>query len=462
MDYKLYKTMEEVQEQGKSTEQIKQELYQLWQECFGDSDTYTNFYFKWKVKENQILTVYREQRISAMLHLNPYQLVMKGKNISSNYIVGVATRQQDRRQGLMKKLLEESLRQMYEEKMPFTYLMPAAEAIYSPFDFRIIYELTPWNQFLYDTYRALLKRNLVDSQSIDVMDNLGRNWDESSQIEAQTDSFDEINQNKVRIVVSDERSQEKAQNVTIDENIQKKVRNVTLDEDIQKKVRLVTLDESSEEDINNLVYFSNDLLSKRYDVYVKRTPFYFIRLMNEMKSTKGNVLVFYNGQEAVGYMAYMAEETIYITEAIYNEEWKDTIFDTVLMEDRTVHGMMLQGGVKSHKAPTIMSRIVHLEAFIQDMTAKEELDFVIQVNDPIIHNNNGCYNLHFTNRGCNITRTESVPDLSLTISELTKLCFGKLQEKELDDLICGKDSAVILGKLKSINTYNKVFINDVV
>lgn len=436
MEYKLYKRIEEVQEQGKSIEQIKKEIYQLWQECFGDSDSYADFYFQWKVRDNQILTIYKERRICAMLHLNPYQIVMKGKSICSNYIVGVATRQQDRRQGLMKRLLEESLDQMYDIKMPFTYLMPAAEAIYSPFDFRIIYELAPWNQFLYETYQALSKQNLKANQDMEGKDYLVEILDESSQIEARIDNIDESSQIEARIDIIDESS--------------------------QKKIEIVIMDENSNEDIDNLVHYSNELMSKRYDVYVNKTSYYFKRLLHEMKSTKGSLLVFYHGKQIVGYMAYMAEETIYITEAIYNEEWKKAIFTTILTEDKTVYEVMIQGGLKCHKAPTIMARIVHLEAFLQNMTAREDFKVTIQLNDPILSRNNGCFELHFTNMGCKVANTENPPNLSMTISELTKFCFGTLEEKELDIMISGKDHKTILNKLKSVNIFNRTFINDVV
>ena len=40
----------------------------------------------------------------------------------------------------MRALLNTVLERMHSEKVPFTFLMPAAEAIYRPYDFRYIYD----------------------------------------------------------------------------------------------------------------------------------------------------------------------------------------------------------------------------------------------------------------------------------------------------------------------------------
>ena len=48
----------------------------------------------------------------------------------------------------MRKLLTKALNDMYEEHQTFTFLMPAAESIYLPYDFRTVYEQ---NHMYYDT-----------------------------------------------------------------------------------------------------------------------------------------------------------------------------------------------------------------------------------------------------------------------------------------------------------------------
>ena len=70
-----------------------------------------------------------------MLHLNPYTMIVNGYEFPCNYIVAVATDPDYRHQGCMRALLERALNDMADRKMPFTFLMPASESIYAPFDF---------------------------------------------------------------------------------------------------------------------------------------------------------------------------------------------------------------------------------------------------------------------------------------------------------------------------------------
>ena len=75
-----------------------------------------------------------------MLHLNPYSLWVNGSRKEANYIVAVATQKEYRKRGYMASLLKKSLEDMYQAGEAFTFLMPASESIYLPFDFRTVYE----------------------------------------------------------------------------------------------------------------------------------------------------------------------------------------------------------------------------------------------------------------------------------------------------------------------------------
>lgn len=113
----------------------------LYREVFStDSDGFVNYYYEEKIKDNQIYVMENGEEIVGMLHLNPYTLMVNGKEKESNYIVAVATKEEYRRRGIMKELLTKALRDMYEEHQLFTFLMPAAESIYLPYDFRTVYE----------------------------------------------------------------------------------------------------------------------------------------------------------------------------------------------------------------------------------------------------------------------------------------------------------------------------------
>ncbi|MEF9999238.1 MAG: GNAT family N-acetyltransferase [Lachnospiraceae bacterium] len=113
----------------------------LWKTVFEeDTEEFLEYYYNVKTLENEIYVSEDHHHICAMLHLNPYQLQIGESQNQGNYIVAVATQQKYRKQGIMASLLKVAMNEMYRRKEPFTFLMPAAEAIYRPFDFRFIYQ----------------------------------------------------------------------------------------------------------------------------------------------------------------------------------------------------------------------------------------------------------------------------------------------------------------------------------
>lgn len=113
----------------------------LYEEAFSeDSQSFTDYYYTEKTADNQIYVLEEEGRICSMVHLNPYTVSVNGSRKETNYIVAVATREECRRRGYMALVLRKALRDMYEAGELFTFLMPASEKIYEPFDFRTVYE----------------------------------------------------------------------------------------------------------------------------------------------------------------------------------------------------------------------------------------------------------------------------------------------------------------------------------
>lgn len=112
----------------------------LYEEIFSeDSISFVDYYYTEKTKDNQIYVIEEDGAVQAMMHLNPYTLMVNGEEKAANYIVAVATRMEYRRRGYMAALMKTVLRSMYEEGQAFTFLMPAAEKIYLPHGFRTVY-----------------------------------------------------------------------------------------------------------------------------------------------------------------------------------------------------------------------------------------------------------------------------------------------------------------------------------
>lgn len=113
----------------------------MWENIFSeDTEEFLDYYYREKNRDNEILTLSEDGKDVSMLHLNPYELRIGTGKARCNYIVAVATDPEYRHRGYMAALLKDAFHHMYERKEPFTFLMPADEAIYLPFDFRFIYD----------------------------------------------------------------------------------------------------------------------------------------------------------------------------------------------------------------------------------------------------------------------------------------------------------------------------------
>jgi predicted acetyltransferase len=286
---------------------------------------------------------------------------------------------------------------MYRDHMPFTYLMPAAEAIYLPFGFRIVYKHEAWSQFFHIKLQNQLK-------------------------------IAEFNLHSSEFLTA------------------------------------ISLKEQDKTRIQEVVEFSNFHLSKQFDIYAYRTDYYYIRLFHEMECTGGEIVLFYDENRLIGYISYMADEGFYISECIYDSEQEDIFI-------RSVCNYMIQLEKKlkmeeinkiNYFNPCIMARIIDFESFVSYLSAEEELNLIIQVNDSIIHENNGVFDLHFSRNGCELVKCRKEPEIAGDVSDLTRLFFGQMDHREQIKMITGKDKSLVNDRLRKINTFNKVLINDIV
>lgn len=100
-----------------------------------DGRKFVDYYYQYKIADNKILAIQEDGRLAAMLHLNPYTMIVNGFEVKSDYIVAVATHKDYRRRGYMRMLLEKALWDSAVRGLPFVFLMPARESLYAPFDF---------------------------------------------------------------------------------------------------------------------------------------------------------------------------------------------------------------------------------------------------------------------------------------------------------------------------------------
>lgn len=125
-----------------------QDAKALWKEIFfEDSDVFTDYYFQEKMQDNIGYGIKSQGRLVSMLYLTPYTGVLRTAGAENGfmefpiyYIVGVGTKKEYRHRGCMDALLRRALNDIRQEGHPFTFLMPANQAIYAPYQFRYIYD----------------------------------------------------------------------------------------------------------------------------------------------------------------------------------------------------------------------------------------------------------------------------------------------------------------------------------
>ena len=220
----------------------------LWEEVFyEDSLQFTDYYFEHKAKLNTGYVI-GEFPYHAMLFRTPYMLHIGDEIREISYIVGVATRKEYRKKGYMRCLLQHSFQEMYQEKQPFTFLMPANPAIYEPFDFRYIYTRDQWK--------------IKDSQS---------------DLKAA-----EFSNNKIA------GSRDRLEGIYTVSQLRQEMPQLPIFE--------------------MLAEHANAILKERYSIYVHRDVAYYKRQLEELKAQNGDIYVSFEQGRIEGFYLYAKED----------------------------------------------------------------------------------------------------------------------------------------------------------
>lgn len=315
----------------------------LYEEVFReDSASFVEYYYTEKTKDNLIYVGEDDGRIRAMLHLNPYTVMVNGREENLHYIVAVATEKAYRGRGYMSRILREALCGMYREGEPFTYLMPAAEAIYFPHGFRTVHEQRQ------------------------------KYWEEGALPDGWT----------------------------------------------ARKAR--------PQDAERMAAAEEENLSRKYQVYAKRTKEYYLRLMKEYESDGGCLMVCEDESGAVREVRVCAE--------------------------RPPH------------APKIMVRVVNVRRLLLLLSLRCLTAVCFRVTDPLIPENNQVFLLTGTEFS-GAMLMESRPENSegtLTAEALARLVFGA---SSVDEIAAEKGVEMtdrMQEELKKIIPLSEIFLNEIV
>ncbi|RKM57654.1 GNAT family N-acetyltransferase [Butyrivibrio sp. XB500-5] len=113
----------------------KENTRALYEESFDDPKEFVDYYYEDKCSDNRMIVSEENGEVISMLHLNPYTVNLCGTTVQSYYVVAVATKENRRHEGQMSRVFEKTFEILKKEHIPFIYLLPVDEAIYSPLGF---------------------------------------------------------------------------------------------------------------------------------------------------------------------------------------------------------------------------------------------------------------------------------------------------------------------------------------
>ncbi len=357
---------------GKAAKAVEnQRARKLYEEIFDeDSPAFVDYYFRVKAAENEIFVVENEkQEILATLHLNPYKMMFCGEKAKTNYIVAVATRADCRHQGMMRSLLQASLQEMYRREETFTWLMPAAEAIYRPFGFRFIYEKNKMT-----VTADVLQRAETDE-----------NWQIHSDQEVSGDIFCEE----------------------------------------AKKEDLAELACFAEKQLSKLaeVYTVHDIAYFEQRMQEVECEGGSLILIRKEKEICGYFLALKKDREAW---------EIVVEDAVQKKAFPAVLHWFGASEEKctfTAFPQIWEQYAQSENVPAIMGRIVHLERFVCCLKIKKEQEWKIRLTDSLIPENNGYFIIKTGIEGGSLIRVENLSEkekkmfCSMDIGQLTEELF---------------------------------------
>ena len=142
---------------------MKEQVKQLWRQCFHDSDEFVELYFRLRYDEQVNLAHTEDDEVTAALQMLLYPMTFFGRKIPVSYISGACTRPDKRGQGLMRSLLDEAHRRMMNDEILLSNLIPAEPRL---FDYYARSGYAPVFRRRKETFQASVDTCLPDGFSL--------------------------------------------------------------------------------------------------------------------------------------------------------------------------------------------------------------------------------------------------------------------------------------------------------
>lgn len=382
----------------------------LWEAVFPeDTKQFLDYYYFLKTRENEIYVVEEDHQIRSMLQLNPYSLQVAQEQFTGHYIIAVATDPGYRKRGYMGALLRKSMEEMYDRGELFTYLMPAAESIYTPYDFRFVYDQDVWE---YDTN--------VDHGVIEEETSCHHDQDAEARIQ--------VAETRIQVI------------------------------------------EAGLGDGALLAEFFQTNFANHYQVYANRNEGYYQTMLFEQQSENGGIRLLKKENQVVGTFLYSDEGELEIREPLCLPGYEEAMYGAFFELCQERHYESAQIAASSwkpnhghmEKKPVIMVRILHLEKLLKLLRVRdgETIHCSFAVLDPLITKNSRVWRLQGEEE-LQVSETEDSEGV-LTIGALTSLLFGYRTVEEI-----AQEEHVFLTdhlkeELNKIQPLNAIFLNEIV
>lgn len=119
----------------KASDSDKQQIYNLWEEAFGDSETVIDKFFESVLNFDNVILCCDGEKTVSMLSLIPANIVSAdGQKADAYCVYAAATDKNYRKRGIMSKLLDFSAELAAERNADFLFLHPANEKLYSYYE----------------------------------------------------------------------------------------------------------------------------------------------------------------------------------------------------------------------------------------------------------------------------------------------------------------------------------------
>lgn len=106
-------------------------LRRIWQLCFGDDESYINFYYQNKFNPDQTIMLYKDGIIAAMLTMLPLSISIPSYGVfDSSMLYAIAAHPDFQGKGLASQLINHCNDLLNEEKVSMSVLVPANKSLF--------------------------------------------------------------------------------------------------------------------------------------------------------------------------------------------------------------------------------------------------------------------------------------------------------------------------------------------